>query len=257
MSATEVCAAPFARWKLPKLSSVPAGIAAGLITTARTGPGSAGLPGNDMTFVQPAGAGSEEQNLPTVTMARMPSRARSLCRVPGSSSTFRLMVSVAVPLALLTSVNAAVRIVPVPCADGEPVSPRPSTIPAPATPAADRPPGSARRQRPSRAGWTLAPARGAYGDRHISYATSARSSGIRFVHGFVHETRRDRLGRRRCEKPETTPRWTSAEVNTTTRDGPETAETCVVWLITQRSRVQIPPPLPRPEGPFSNRERAL
>ena len=27
----------------------------------------------------------------------------------------------------------------------------------------------------------------------------------------------------------------------------ETAETHVVWLITQRSRVQIPPPLPRPE----------
>ena len=31
---------------------------------------------------------------------------------------------------------------------------------------------------------------------------------------------------------------------------PETAETCVVWLITQRSRVQIPPPLPRPEALF-------
>ncbi len=38
----------------------------------------------------------------------------------------------------------------------------------------------------------------------------------------------------------------------------ETAETPVVWLITQRSRVQIPPPLPRPEalsrterGPFA------
>ena len=38
----------------------------------------------------------------------------------------------------------------------------------------------------------------------------------------------------------------------------ETAETDVVWLITQRSRVQIPPPLPRPEalsrtekGPFA------
>jgi hypothetical protein len=29
---------------------------------------------------------------------------------------------------------------------------------------------------------------------------------------------------------------------------PETAETRVVWLITQRSRVQIPPPLPRPEA---------
>src|SRR6266487_4183771 len=29
---------------------------------------------------------------------------------------------------------------------------------------------------------------------------------------------------------------------------PGTAETRVVWLITQRSRVQIPPPLPRPEA---------
>ena len=31
---------------------------------------------------------------------------------------------------------------------------------------------------------------------------------------------------------------------------PETAETGAVWLITQRSRVQIPPPLPRPEALF-------
>ena len=29
---------------------------------------------------------------------------------------------------------------------------------------------------------------------------------------------------------------------------PGTPETRVVWLITQRSRVQIPPPLPRPEA---------
>jgi len=29
---------------------------------------------------------------------------------------------------------------------------------------------------------------------------------------------------------------------------PETPETHVVWLITQRSRVQIPPPLPKPEA---------
>ena len=28
----------------------------------------------------------------------------------------------------------------------------------------------------------------------------------------------------------------------------EMSETGVVWLITQRSRVQIPPPLPRPEA---------
>src|SRR5690242_5779940 len=31
---------------------------------------------------------------------------------------------------------------------------------------------------------------------------------------------------------------------------PETPETHVVWLITQRSRVQIPPPLPRSEALF-------
>jgi len=35
---------------------------------------------------------------------------------------------------------------------------------------------------------------------------------------------------------------------------PETPETCVVWLITQRSRVQIPPPLPRP-GALSRTEK--
>jgi hypothetical protein len=31
---------------------------------------------------------------------------------------------------------------------------------------------------------------------------------------------------------------------------PGTSETGVAWLITQRSRVQIPPPLPRSEAPF-------
>jgi hypothetical protein len=129
MSAKEVCSA-FASWKLPKLSSVPAGMAAGLIRTARTGPGSPGLPGNDMTCPNPAGAGSVAQKLPVVTMAGMPSCARSFCRVPGSSSTFGLMVRVAVPSALLTSVNAAVRIVPVLRAGPEPVRPRPSATPA-------------------------------------------------------------------------------------------------------------------------------
>jgi hypothetical protein len=39
---------------------------------------------------------------------------------------------------------------------------------------------------------------------------------------------------------------------------PETTETVVVVLITQRSRVQVPPPLPtKARGPFSNREGAF
>ena len=37
----------------------------------------------------------------------------------------------------------------------------------------------------------------------------------------------------------------------------ETAETAVVWLITQRSRVQIPPPLPRPEALSRTENRLL
>ena len=58
------------------------------------------------------------------------------------------------------------------------------------------------------------------------------------------------MGRRR-RSPSPSPR-SARRVET-----PETLKTHVVWLITQRSRVQIPPPLPRPEGPFSNRERAF
>ena len=38
---------------------------------------------------------------------------------------------------------------------------------------------------------------------------------------------------------------------------PETPETYVVWLITQRSRVQIPPPLPRPEAFLEQRKGLL
>src|SRR6516165_6585404 len=39
----------------------------------------------------------------------------------------------------------------------------------------------------------------------------------------------------------------------------ETAETHVVWLITQRSRVQIPPPLliSAGQGPFPSKKRAF
>src|SRR5580692_9561725 len=93
-----------------------------------------------MTCETLAGAGSEEQKLPTVTLAGMPSWARSLCRVLGSNSTFELMDSVAVPLAFMTSVNAAVWILAGPCGDAEPVRPRPSATPAPAAPATDSAP---------------------------------------------------------------------------------------------------------------------
>jgi hypothetical protein len=58
---------------------------------------------------------------------------------------------------------------------------------------------------------------------------------------------------RQLETGETQP--TEREVICPVRRGhrtrerlPETWETYVVWLITQRSRVQIPPPLPRPEA---------
>jgi hypothetical protein len=40
-------------------------------------------------------------------------------------------------------------------------------------------------------------------------------------------------------------------------DRPGRVATAHGLLITQRSRVQIPPPLPRPQGPFSNREGAF
>ena len=65
----------------------------------------------------------------------------------------------------------------------------------------------------------------------------------RFVHGSVHKTRRDGLRRGRRTKLDANGRRPSAEVSTPTRDGPETPETYVVVLITQRSQVQILPPL--------------
>src|ERR1700728_5482812 len=73
----------------------------------RTGPYPCGQ--NDMTCDQ-SGAGLEEQKLPVWTIAWMPYCARSFCRVPGSTSTSGLMVSVSVPLALRVRVEAAVRI---------------------------------------------------------------------------------------------------------------------------------------------------
>jgi hypothetical protein len=102
----------FAFTKSPKLSSVPAGMAAGLICT--TGPLSGWAAGTVMTCAMPAGIGAVEQKLPDVTLAGMPSWARSRCRVAGSNSASLLRVSVAVPLACLTRVNAAVWIVPGP-----------------------------------------------------------------------------------------------------------------------------------------------
>jgi hypothetical protein len=65
-------------------------------------------------------------------------------------------------------------------------------------------------------------------------------------------------------KPDAARPYETGETEPTERDGicpvcrghhacgrrSETGETHVVWLITQRSRVQIPPPLPRPEALF-------
>jgi hypothetical protein len=53
------------------------------------------------TCEKPGGVGSEEQKLPAVTIAGMPYCRRSFCRVSGSRIDPGLMVSVAVPLALL------------------------------------------------------------------------------------------------------------------------------------------------------------
>src|SRR5215472_16029593 len=125
------------------LSSAPAGMADGsIVMVGRTPdcgvpvPDPAGWPGT--TCEKPAGAGCEEQKLPEVTFAGMPYCARSLCRAAGSSSSLGLMVSVAVPSELLTSVNAVVRIVPgVRAGPSTPVSPSASAVPAAA--AADAP----------------------------------------------------------------------------------------------------------------------
>jgi hypothetical protein len=57
------------------------------------------------------------------------------------------------------------------------------------------------------------------------------------VHRFVHETRRDGLRRERCGRTGTNTRRTSAEVRDVDERPPETPETAVVWLITQRSQV--------------------
>ena len=69
-------------------------------------------------------------------------------------------------------------------------------------------------------------------------------------------------------KPDAARQLETRETEPTERDGicpvrrghyarerrPETSETNVVWLITQRSRVQIPPPLPRQRPSFEQEE---
>jgi hypothetical protein len=79
------------------------------------------------------------------------------------------------------------------------------------------------------------------------------------VHAFVHETRRDgsRGGRRSGPRHERPPSVRRGRRSNQRRG--ETAETHVVWLITQRSRVQIPPPLliSAGQGPFPTRRRAF
>jgi hypothetical protein len=86
---------PAATRKLPKLSSVPTGMAAGLIVMVR------GCFCLVTTCEKPGGVGCEEQKRPVVTIAGMPYCRRSFCRVSGSRIDPGLMVSVAVPLALL------------------------------------------------------------------------------------------------------------------------------------------------------------
>jgi len=109
MSASAV-SYPWETWKAPTLSSVPAGMVAGLIVTVgfRTcWPLSPWNTGENVTACEkPPGAGSLEQKLPVVTLAGMPYWARSLCSVLGSNSTFGSMVRVAVPFALRVVVKA-------------------------------------------------------------------------------------------------------------------------------------------------------
>jgi hypothetical protein len=67
MSSESACRWSGPSWKTPKLSSVPAGMAAGLIVMVK---GSARVP--DTTCEKAASAGCEEQKLPEVTSAGMP-----------------------------------------------------------------------------------------------------------------------------------------------------------------------------------------
>src|SRR5215472_11837611 len=68
------------------------------------------------------------------------------------------------------------------------------------------------------------------------------------VNRFVNRTRRDSTGRGETEPTERDGICPARRGHHTRERQPETVETDVVWLITQRSRVQIPPPLPSPEA---------
>ena len=74
---------------------------------------------------------------------------------------------------------------------------------------------------------------------------TSRTSETGFVHGFVHETLREGI---ETEEREQAGHEHAPSIRRDQRTGerpPGTAETGVVWLITQRSEVQILPPLPR------------
>jgi len=77
------------------------------------------------------------------------------------------------------------------------------------------------------------------------------------VHAFVHETWRDRLRRGETQKAREDSIPQVCRGQRGDQGQPETPETNVVWLITQRSRVQNPSPATKARGPFSNRERAF
>jgi hypothetical protein len=67
--------------------------------------------------------------------------------------------------------------------------------------------------------------------------------------------RRNGVRRGRGCRPSTSWFARAARGHHTYQRLPETTETHVVWLITQRSEVQILPPLPRPGGRFRTRDR--
>ena len=63
------------------------------------------------------------------------------------------------------------------------------------------------------------------------------------MHGLVHETGWDRAKRPRRTSAQNAASRPIAQVNQGASEQTETPETGVVWLITQRSQVQIMPPL--------------
>jgi hypothetical protein len=92
------------RKKRPMLSSVPFGMALGSKVMVAGGPTL-----NVAARGRPDGSGWDWQRRPSVTLAGMPKRARSLCRAAGWNSFMGLMVSLTLPLVSLMSVYPAVR----------------------------------------------------------------------------------------------------------------------------------------------------